>query len=61
MLIKVIVHCPESAEGIEQLRKCVAQAHAQAVISYIRRLSCPQSQKTALFKAISSRHQAAQD
>jgi hypothetical protein len=48
----VIVHYPKSAESINTLQKRIAMIHAQAVVSYIQKLSCPKEQKTHLIQEI---------
>jgi hypothetical protein len=50
--MNVIVHYPKSPENIQALQKRVAMIHAQAVISYIQKLSCPKEQKLHLLKEI---------
>ena len=50
--MNVIVHYPKSSEDIQALQKRVAVIHAQAVISYIQKLSCPKEQKLHLLKEI---------
>lgn len=48
----VTVHYPAKQEDITALRERVASAHAQAVIHYLHRLSCPDEQKLELVKLI---------
>ncbi len=50
--MNIIVHYPKSSENILALQKRVAKIHAQAVISYIQKLSCPKEQKLHLLKEI---------
>jgi hypothetical protein len=50
--MNIIVHYPKSEEGKRELAKRVAEAHAEAVNSYILSLNCPTEQKLALFDAI---------
>lgn len=50
--MNVIIHYPKSLEDIKALQKRVAMIHAQAVISYIQKLSCPKEQKLHLLKEI---------
>lgn len=50
--MNVIVHYPKSPDDIQALQKRVAMIHAQAVISYIQKLSCPKEQKLHLLKEI---------
>ncbi|MCL2603990.1 MAG: hypothetical protein FWD90_05890 [Defluviitaleaceae bacterium] len=49
---EIIVHFPKKQEDINILKKKVAQAHAEAVIRYIEKLSCPKEQKIALLDAV---------
>lgn len=50
--MNVIIHYPKSSEDTQTLQKRVAMIHAQAVISYIQKLSCPKEQKLHLIKEI---------
>ena len=50
--MNVIVHYPKSPENIQALQKRVAMIHALAVISYIKKLSCPKEQKLHLKKRL---------
>ncbi len=50
--MNVIIHYPKSPEDIQALQKRVAMIHAQAVVSYIQKLSCPKEQKLHLLKKI---------
>jgi len=50
--MNVIVHYPKSADSIRCLQKRVAMIHAQAVLSYIQKLSCSKEQKIKLIEEI---------
>ncbi|NJD01572.1 MAG: hypothetical protein FIA99_02970 [Ruminiclostridium sp.] len=50
--MNVIVHYPKRSEDIQTLQKRIAMIHAQAVISYIQKLSCPKEQKLHLLNKI---------
>lgn len=50
--MNVIVHQPSGEAGLEELARRVAMLHADAVIQYIERLSCPVEQKAALIDAV---------
>ena len=50
--MNIVVHYPKSAENIEKLQKRVATIHAQAVVGYIQKLSCPKEQKIHLVKEV---------
>ena len=39
--INLIVHYPKTEKGWKELRKRVAEVHADAVMTYIRNLNCP--------------------
>ena len=46
--MKVIVHPPRTLEGLHDLQKKVATVHAEAVLKYIAKLSCPKEQRIEL-------------
>lgn len=46
---KIVVHQPENTDELE---KRVAQAHADAIISRLKRLSCSAQQKKELIDAL---------
>ena len=50
--MKIIVHPPTSLEGLRDLQKKVAIIHAEAIVKYITKLSCPKEQKMQLFISI---------
>ena len=50
--VNLIVYYPKSDEGCQELAKRVAQVHADTVLTHIRQLSCPASQKTQLLNAV---------
>ncbi len=54
--IDVIIHYPRTERERNELRRRVAEAHAQAAAQYIERLSCPKAQKLYLLEAL---HRAA--
>ncbi len=48
----IFVHFPEDSEKKQELAENVALIHAQAVIDYIKAMSCPQEQKIKLIDSI---------
>ena len=50
--INLIVHYPKTEKGWKELRKRVAEVHADAVMTYIRNLNCPHWQKLKLIDAV---------
>ena len=50
--MNIIVHYPQSAEAMVELKKCVATVHIEAVATHINSLSCPKTQKLSLLKDI---------
>lgn len=50
--IRLSVHYPKTAEGLEELTGRVSDAHAAAVTQRIKALNCPTSQKLELLDAI---------
>lgn len=50
--INIIVHYPTTEEGWRELRRRVAEVHADAVLTYIQKLNCPTWQKIELLDAI---------
>ena len=50
--INIIVHYPTTEEGWRELRRRVAEVHADVVTNYIRNLRCPTWQKIKLVDAI---------
>lgn len=50
--MKIIVHYPKTEEGKQELARRVASVHADAVLSRIKSLDCPDQQKLALIDAI---------
>lgn len=49
---QVIVHYPETEDGRCELRKCVAEVHADMVKRYIHKLDCPLEQKIELLDKV---------
>lgn len=56
--MKIIVHYPTDSEKLKELERRVAQEHANAVVNYTKKLSCPNSQKQELIKSILNRRKA---
>ena len=56
--MKVIVHPPNSLEGLHDLQKRVAVVHAEAVLKHIAKLPCPKEQKMDLVASIQSSFKA---
>ncbi|HEX2944566.1 MAG TPA: hypothetical protein VHT96_01265 [Clostridia bacterium] len=52
----IIVYYPKSESGKQELAKRVATVHAQSVVEYIKKLSCPLEQKVKLIEAIKQIH-----
>ena len=52
--INIVVHYPDTEEGLLKLKKHVADVRADAVLTGISKLDCPLSQKEQLLKAIIS-------
>ncbi len=50
--MKLIVHYPDTDEGMAKLSRKAAAVHAEAVISYLNKLSCPLHQKQELLEKI---------
>ena len=50
--INLIVHYPKTEEGWKELRKRVAEVHADAMMTYVRKLNCPHWQKIKLIDAV---------
>lgn len=50
--MEVFVYYPKANKDMKELEKRVAMVHAQAVIQYIQRMSCPQKQKLQLINAL---------
>ncbi len=50
--INVIVHYPNTKEGWRELRRRVADVHADGVLNIISKLDCSISQKQRLLNAI---------
>lgn len=48
----IVVHYPETKEGMAELQTRIATIHAEAVASYIENLSCPKEQKLRLYDEI---------
>ena len=49
--MNIVVHYPNE-QGMKELQKKVATAHADAVIRYLQRLTCPETQKLKLYNEI---------
>lgn len=50
--INMVVHFPDTEDGIRELKKLVADVRADAVLTCISKLDCPLPQKEQLLKAI---------
>lgn len=50
--MKIVVHPPQSREGLCELRKRMAAVHAEAILRYIANLPCPKQQKLQLLSSI---------
>ena len=50
--VNIIVYYPTTEEGWRELRRRVAEVHADVVTNYIRNLRCPTWQKIKLVDAI---------
>ena len=46
--INVMIHLPQKEADREELSARVARAHADAVLTYLKKLNCPIEQKQAL-------------
>lgn len=51
--MNIIVYYPQSEEVLHDLQKKVADVHAEAVLQYLQKLSCPQAQKQKLIDELS--------
>lgn len=52
VIIEIIVHYPETAEGRAELSKKIAKIHAQFVLQYVNKLNCPLEQKKKLVDGV---------
>ena len=50
--IHVVLYSPATQQGQHELASRVSTAHANAVVSHIRKLNCPVRQKLALIDAV---------
>ena len=50
--MKIIVHLPNTKQGMSELARKTAQLHAEAVSGFAAKLNCPQSQKLELVAAV---------
>ena len=50
--IKIIVHYPQTQQGMQELAQRLADVHADAVVSAINKLDCPLKQKLDLLQAV---------
>lgn len=50
--IQVIVHCPQTEVGRQELSRRVASVHADAVNRKLQKLNCPTAQKRQLLEAV---------
>lgn len=50
--MNIIVHYPKDEQAVKALQKKVADVHAEAVDSYIDKLTCPKEQKIMLLDAL---------
>ena len=46
--MKIIVYYPESKQDKDELQNRIAHVHAETVEQYLKQLSCPKEQKSAL-------------
>jgi hypothetical protein len=53
------MHHPENQAGKQALAKRVAEVHAQSVVEYIKKLSCPLEQKVKLLETVRQIHKNA--
>ena len=56
--ISVILHMPEAPEARESLQASMDRIHADAIISYLRRLECSIEQKLALLDEVREKSKA---
>lgn len=52
--IQVVVHYPKTEEGMRQLSRRVAEAHADAVIHKINGTRCSVKERVALMRAVTN-------
>ncbi len=50
--MNVVVHYPKGEENINELKSRVAKVHAEAVSTYIKKLTCPKNQKLELLNDV---------
>ena len=50
--MKIVVHYPKSADKINELKKRVADIHAQTAARYIESLLCPKEQKLEIVEQL---------
>jgi len=50
--VKIIVHLPDTEQGMSELTRKAAQLHAEAISGYVAKLNCPQTQKLELVDAV---------
>ena len=50
--LNIIVHYPKNEQDLQTLQKKVASVHADAVIHYLQKLTCPEIQKLKLHNEI---------
>ena len=54
--MNIILHKPKKSEKQLELDKKVATVHMQAVIDYVKSMSCPSTQKIELIEIVSVLH-----
>ena len=50
--MRIILHYPTDLTDMKELHKKVSEVHAEAVMKYICKLSCPKEQQLKLAKAV---------
>ena len=50
--MKIIVHYPKNKQNMIALRKKAASVHADAVLRYLQKQTCPKAQKLQLYNEI---------
>lgn len=59
--MRIISHYPQTEEDKKKLSRKATVLHSQALFRLLERLSCPSSQKKALFEAILKENESLQD
>lgn len=50
--MNVVVHYPKGEENINELKSRVAKIHAEAVSTYIKKLTCPKEDKNKIINSL---------